>query len=234
MSVSKTSKLLQYINYRKCCGRRLGMLLSCLPPTLLIGSTLKAPWLLCAAKHRDSPLDAVATSLGCRHAGDRHGRPPDGGQVSSAAAVRMRLHCCMSCSCVLFPCFILHNLHAGSLAHGQLLTHPLPLTHLPSARRFMAFDRHMNLVLGDAEEFRKLPPKKGKSDDEVHTAILPAASSLQLPAACQSCAERVKCGNKELENIFERTPFNSAEAHFSHAYAAGGAAGAGAGAAARR
>ena len=25
----------------------------------------------------------------------------------------------------------------------------------------------MNLVLGDSEEFRKLPPKKGKSDDEV-------------------------------------------------------------------
>jgi small nuclear ribonucleoprotein B and B' len=32
--------------------------------------------------------------------------------------------------------------------------------------RFMAFDRHMNLVLGDAEEYRKLPPKKGKSEDE--------------------------------------------------------------------
>lgn len=28
--------------------------------------------------------------------------------------------------------------------------------------RFMAFDRHFNMVLGDAEEFRKLPPKKGK------------------------------------------------------------------------
>lgn len=32
----------------------------------------------------------------------------------------------------------------------------------------MAFDRHMNLVLGDAEEFRKLPPKKGRSEEEVH------------------------------------------------------------------
>ena len=33
--------------------------------------------------------------------------------------------------------------------------------------RFMAFDRHMNLVLGDAEEFRKLPPKKGRTEEEV-------------------------------------------------------------------
>lgn len=29
--------------------------------------------------------------------------------------------------------------------------------------RFMAFDRHMNLVLSDAEEFRQMPPKKGKT-----------------------------------------------------------------------
>lgn len=34
----------------------------------------------------------------------------------------------------------------------------------------MAFDRHMNIVLGDCEEFRKLPPKKGE-DEEVRGAL---------------------------------------------------------------
>jgi small nuclear ribonucleoprotein B and B' len=32
--------------------------------------------------------------------------------------------------------------------------------------RFMAFDKHMNVVLGDAEEFRRLPSKKGTEERE--------------------------------------------------------------------
>ncbi len=36
----------------------------------------------------------------------------------------------------------------------------------------MAFDRHLNLVLGDSEEFRRLPPKKGKSEEEVSDLLL--------------------------------------------------------------
>ena len=43
----------------------------------------------------------------------------------------------------------------------------------------MAFDRHMNLVLGDAEEYRTLPPKKGRSEEDVHPT-----SFLRVYVAC--------------------------------------------------
>merc|ERR1711981_1393615 len=32
--------------------------------------------------------------------------------------------------------------------------------------RFMSFDRHMNIVLGDCEEYRKIAAKKGKGGEE--------------------------------------------------------------------
>lgn len=46
--------------------------------------------------------------------------------------------------------------------------------------RFMAFDRHMNLVLGDAEEFRRLPPKKGLSEEEVSLNVTSTASKIDF------------------------------------------------------
>jgi len=38
----------------------------------------------------------------------------------------------------------------------------------------MSFDRHMNIVLGDCEEYRKIPAKKGKGGNcttETHLLI---------------------------------------------------------------
>jgi hypothetical protein len=57
--------------------------------------------------------------------------------------------------------------------HAAQVTQALcPLWRLlPSAQfetlinfRFMAFDKHLNMVLGDSEELRKLPPKKNQEE----------------------------------------------------------------------
>lgn len=52
-------------------------------------------------------------------------------------------------------------------------------------RRFMAFDKHLNLVLGDSEELRKLPPKKGQ--DEVR-AEFPCAAAQDARAYERVCS----------------------------------------------
>ncbi|KAK6153174.1 hypothetical protein DH2020_012813 [Rehmannia glutinosa] len=43
--------------------------------------------------------------------------------------------------------------------------------------KFMAFDRYMNLILGDCEEFRKLPPTKGSKEEREDRARSASFSS---------------------------------------------------------
>lgn len=66
-----------------------------------------------------------------------------GGQQADCGKVRLRAH-------------LLQEAWHCSPDHHQS---PWDVSH-----RFMAFDRHMNMVLGDAEEFRRLPPKKGQEE----------------------------------------------------------------------
>ena len=71
--------------------------------------------------------------------------------------------------------------------------------------RFMAFDRHMNLVLGDAEEYRVLPPKKGRSEEDVRPHDMPLSfspNSLLPPLACSECKMplwTVKCPQSKFD-----------------------------------
>ncbi|XP_041990509.1 small nuclear ribonucleoprotein-associated protein B-like [Salvia splendens] len=50
----------------------------------------------------------------------------------------------------------------------QYINYRMRVTILDSRQlieKFMAFDSHMNLVLGDCEEFRKQPPTKGSKEE---------------------------------------------------------------------
>ena len=80
MSVSKTSKLLQYINYRECRCRRLCMML----PATFLKTLAQAHGAAKKDATRNSRTPIMAESYACRHACDDHGWQADGGQVSAA------------------------------------------------------------------------------------------------------------------------------------------------------
>lgn len=47
----------------------------------------------------------------------------------------------------------------------------------------MAFDRHMNLVLGDSEEYRKVPPRKGGEEVGTMHEVWPCGMSTRMAIA---------------------------------------------------
>ena len=59
----------------------------------------------------------------------------------------------------------------SSLSASEGATEPLIVPFL-QVGRFMSFDRHMNIVLGDCEEYRKIPAKKGKGGANQHKILL--------------------------------------------------------------
>ena len=180
MSLSRTAKLIQFVNYRACsAGYRL----------------LRAPgYVLCA--------QLLTHKRVCRGQDNHSGWASNPRQVSSAALTRSALCCCdLSPPKTDLVSSMYHEHHnmSGSGAHSYLrcdrhqytqttsTAQPCtPATHThthrsPYVRRFMAFDKHLNMVLGDSEELRKLPPKKGQ--DEVWPALPPCTRSL----GCTPC-----------------------------------------------
>jgi small nuclear ribonucleoprotein B and B' len=51
----------------------------------------------------------------------------------------------------------------------------------------MAFDRHMNLVLGDAEEFRRIPARKGQEEVRLQ--------HFDLAVPCHALLLQWRCGS---------------------------------------
>lgn len=209
MSVSKTSKLLQYINYSKSSFSLL------LPPSLFVfhyfGARIEHVQpsfvVICQLTACSFPLrtgmrvtvvdsrqivgrypplltlssEAERSCVSCRH-------PP---VVPPCCVGRVRASVCLpsfAVGCGRERLEFIQPLGASSLSSHNafamdatrsctakmsvILQCSVHGSHC--ARRFMAFDRHMNLVLGDAEEFRKLPPKKGISEDEVDKVFSPS------------------------------------------------------------
>jgi len=183
-SRARTSKLMSYVNYRKSAPAGPAAAPGGLGAQ--IGGT-RAAW----GANTPRPHSRGC----CRHASDARGWQANRGQVRWGSS---RLLCCQrrggGAECHprrARPQVLPSAVHCPQAARRSAAC-PTPAP--AAARRFMAYDKHMDLVLGDAEEFRTLPPKKGKSEEEVRAPPLPpalprrggrAARLLPAPAAAQ-------------------------------------------------
>ncbi len=136
MALSRTSKLLQFVNYRERAT-----------PCSCPDAATHRPWTGAPERNMQSSpraLRCLVCSQGCGSRWWTRGRSSAGeasagrhrhGQAASGARVARR---------------------SRADRWGASLCAP--------PCRFMAFDRHMNLVLGDSEEFRRVPAKKGQEE----------------------------------------------------------------------
>lgn len=162
-ALSRTGKLLQYVNYRECLlrvlwlprggreqanavrqsarrGRRRSTHAHVVVPSCT--DLLRADVLLQACV---SPSLMAGRYAAGEQSGTRLTLYTTGVARNPASTATRCALCC---------------LHLQALANTVL-----SLSLSSCTGRFMAYDRHMNLVLGDAEEFRKLPPKKGSKEE---------------------------------------------------------------------